>query len=101
MRPAEQVHEEIAGDSRAVGLPLAPLEEMLGIEGDLRSVPEEAVPVAGLRRSIEGNRIAPRTHGGVAVPMRAHHVELPDRPGRENIFRLCVNDRANTLAPDL
>src|SRR5882757_208252 len=35
VRAAEEMNEEIAGDAAAVGLPLAPLEEVLWVEGNL------------------------------------------------------------------
>src|SRR5579871_4282422 len=76
---AEQVNEEIARHSAAVGLPLPPLKEVLGIEWNRGGGPEETRPIAGFGRCIQGNCVVPRSHRRIAVPTRIHHVELPDR----------------------
>src|SRR5260370_20107116 len=44
---AEEMDEEVAGDAGAVVLPLAPLEEALGVEGDFGGGAQEAGPAAG------------------------------------------------------
>ena len=52
---AEEVDEEVAGYSAAVGLPFAPLEEVLGVPWNFGGGAEEAWPVAGFgARRLEG-----------------------------------------------
>src|SRR5665213_163995 len=55
MRSAEQVHEQVAGNSAAVGFPFAPLEEVFRIEGDLGGRAQEPRPVTSFWRSVERN----------------------------------------------
>ena len=101
MRAAEEVDEQVAGHAAAIGLPLAPLEEVLGVQGNLGRRAQEPRPVAGLRGRIEGNRVVPRAHRRVAVPVGLNHVELADGAGGEHFLGLFVDHRADALAADL
>src|ERR1700739_1733021 len=62
MRPAEQVHKQVAGHAAAIRLPLAPLEKLLRAERNLRRSAQKPRPVARLRRSIRRNGVVPCTH---------------------------------------
>jgi len=97
----EKVDEEVAGDSAAVVMPFAPLEEALGVPRDLRSGAEEARPVARLGGGIGGNGVVPRTEGGVTVPAGGDHVEFADGSRGEEFLDLGVYDGADALAADL
>src|SRR5258708_23150430 len=101
MRAGEEMNKQIAGDAASVGLPFAPLEEMFRVEWDVGSRAQKALPVAGLRRSVRRNRVVPRAHGGVAVPVSRHHVELANGAGRKQFLGLFVDDGADALAADL
>ncbi len=49
VRPAEQMHKQIARHAAAIRLPLAPLEKVFRIERNLRRSPQKPRPVACLR----------------------------------------------------
>src|ERR1039458_908083 len=81
VRPAEKMDEEVAGDAAAIGLPLTPLEEMLGVEGNLGRSAKKARPIAGLFRGVGRDGVIPCAHGRVAIPAGGDHVELTDGSG--------------------
>ena len=101
MGAAEEVDEEVAGDSAAVGLPFAPLEEVLGVPGNFGGGAEEAWPVAGLGAGVERDGVVPGADGGVAVPAGGDHVEFADGSGGKQFLGLGVDDGADALAADL
>ena len=98
---AEEMDEEIAGHAAAVGLPFAPLEEVLGVPWDFGGGAEEARPVAGFGAGVGRNGVVPGADGGVAVPAGGDHVELADGAGGEELLGLGVDDGADALAADL
>ena len=98
---AEEMDEEVAGDSAAVGFPFAPLKEMLGVPWDFGGGAEEARPVAGFGTGVEGDGVVPGADGGVAIPVGGDHVEFADGSGGEELFCLGVDDGADALAADL
>ena len=63
---AEEVNEEVACDSAAVGLPFAPLEEVLGVPWNFGGGAEETWPVAGFGAGVERDGVVPGADGGVA-----------------------------------
>ena len=98
---AEEMDEEIAGDSAAVGLPFAPLEEVFGVPWNFWGGAEEAWPVAGFGAGIERDGVVPGTDGGVAVPVGGDHVEFADGSGGQELFCFGVDDGADALTADL
>ncbi len=98
---AEEVNEEVACDSAAVGLPFAPLEEVLGVPWNFGGGAEETRPVAGFGAGVERDGVVPGADGGVAVPVGGDHVEFADGSGRQEFFGLGVDDGADALAADL
>ncbi len=98
---AKQVDEKVAGHTTAVGFPLAPLEEMLGIEGNFGRRAQKSWPVTCLGRSIQRHRVVPGPNRRVAIPPRSHHIQLADGAGGKQFLRFGIDHRADPLASDL
>ena len=98
---AEEVNEEIACHAAAVGLPLAPLEKVLTVKGNLGSGAEKAWPITGFGRGIGRYGVIPGPDGRVAIPVRGHHIQFSDGAGSEQFLRLGIDHRTDALAADL
>ena len=98
---AKEVDEKIARHAASVGLPLAPLEKVLGVEGNLGRCAQKARPVTGFGRGIQRHGVVPGADGRVAIPARGHHIQLADGAGGEQLLCLGIDHRAYALASDL
>ena len=95
------MHEEVAGDTGAVVVVEAPAEEARRLEGPLRRLAQEAIPVDRLRRGVLRNRPVESTRHRVPVRPALDQVDLSDGAGGEQLAGLRVDDRAHALAAHL
>ena len=78
---ADQMHHQIAADSRSVFLPAAPARETLRTEGSLWRIVEPSVPIDVGGRQIERRRVDPSPVGAVAAVGEFHHLDVADGLG--------------------
>ena len=101
MDAREEMHEQIAGNARAVVAIIAPAEQPHRLERPLWRVADEAIPIDRLGRRIERQRVLPRAQRGVAIDPGLHQRQAADGPGAVQLARLRIHDRADALAADL
>ena len=75
------MHEQIAGETFAIIGEAAPAEEADRVEGSLRSIPEESVPIDGLRAGVGRDGIDPGAAGGVAIGRSLDEEYISERAG--------------------
>ena len=95
------MHEQVAGDARAVIAITAPAEQSLRLERDLRSAAQEAVPIDIFGRGVGRNGILPGANGVVTIPPGFHHVGLADGAGLHQLLGFFIDDGTHALAADL
>ena len=95
------MHKQVTRQTRPVIHPATPARPMDGVKGSARCLAEPGIPIDRPRRGIGRYRVLPCPVGAVASLAGLDQGQPAQSAGSDNLLRLRIDHRADSLAADL